>query len=391
MDTFVENNFPNLVSLIYEAALDHTRWQAFLDQLPAAFDGARGILRVCDNSATPPAALLFNCDPDYIRSYATYFHTLNPYSDEHARALAVGEVSFVSRFVPQADVEKSTYYHEWLRPQGITGNHLTCSLFRSLGTVATLGLAPHEASYRKDPYRYATRLRHLVPHMVRAVAVNHLLANVRRAEHALGSSLDALGAAAFVLEASGQLLHVNGLAEAMLRAADVIACKADGSLVAKNAADEPALEAAIHGAAAPGAQIGPPVRLTSRGTSALYLAWIMRMRDTQAAQCGTLRVLDGLDRQGSILVLVSRTDRKIEISADVLLAAFDLSLAEARLVAALAGGESPADYANRLGLSRNTVRNQMASIFDKTDTSRQAELVARVLATVGPFAGHGRH
>ena len=253
MDTFVENNFPNLVSLIYEAALDHTRWQAFLDQLPAAFDGARGILRVCDNSATPPAALLFNCDPDYIRSYATYFHTLNPYSDEHARALAVGEVSFVSRFVPQADVEKSTYYHEWLRPQGITGNHLTCSLFRSLGTVATLGLAPHEASYRKDPYRYATRLRHLVPHMVRAVAVNHLLANVRRAEHALGSSLDALGAAAFVLEASGQLLHVNGLAEAMLRAADVIACKADGSLVAKNAADEPALEAAIHGAAAPGA------------------------------------------------------------------------------------------------------------------------------------------
>jgi len=59
--------------------------------------------------------------------------------------------------------------------------------------------------------------------------------------------------------------------------------------------------------------------------------------------------------------------------------AFGLTPAEARLVALLAGGVSVTDAADRLGIVRETARNQLKSVFAKTGTHRQPELVSLVL------------
>ena len=54
----------------------------------------------------------------------------------------------------------------------------------------------------------------------------------------------------------------------------------------------------------------------------------------------------------------------------------------------LVAGQSVADCAEATGLSPYTVRNQLASVFSKTNTSRQSELVALVIRTLGqPFGG----
>jgi DNA-binding CsgD family transcriptional regulator/PAS domain-containing protein len=55
--------------------------------------------------------------------------------------------------------------------------------------------------------------------------------------------------------------------------------------------------------------------------------------------------------------------------------AFGLSPAEARLAAQIAGGRTLPDIAQTEGMSRETLRSRLKSIFDKTGTSRQAELV----------------
>lgn len=55
---------------------------------------------------------------------------------------------------------------------------------------------------------------------------------------------------------------------------------------------------------------------------------------------------------------------------------FDLTAAEARLALQLLDGGAPADIARRHGVSIATVRSQLASVFSKTRTGRQAELVA---------------
>jgi DNA-binding CsgD family transcriptional regulator len=55
--------------------------------------------------------------------------------------------------------------------------------------------------------------------------------------------------------------------------------------------------------------------------------------------------------------------------------AFDLTGAEALLAIHIADGGDLGGYAEARGVSRNTARNQLQAVFDKTGARRQAELV----------------
>ena len=65
--------------------------------------------------------------------------------------------------------------------------------------------------------------------------------------------------------------------------------------------------------------------------------------------------------------------------ATILAKAFRLTPAEAKLASVIARGASPEIAAGELKISRETVRNQLKSVFAKTDTHRQSELVALIL------------
>jgi DNA-binding CsgD family transcriptional regulator len=60
--------------------------------------------------------------------------------------------------------------------------------------------------------------------------------------------------------------------------------------------------------------------------------------------------------------------------------AFGFTPAEAALALDLADGLAAADCATLRGVSVHTVRSQLRSLFGKTGTSRQAELVTLILA-----------
>ena len=65
--------------------------------------------------------------------------------------------------------------------------------------------------------------------------------------------------------------------------------------------------------------------------------------------------------------------------AAILAKTFDLTPSEAKLACIIARGESPDIAARELKISRETARNQLKSVFAKTDTHRQSELVALLL------------
>jgi DNA-binding CsgD family transcriptional regulator len=66
----------------------------------------------------------------------------------------------------------------------------------------------------------------------------------------------------------------------------------------------------------------------------------------------------------------------LEPQPDVLQKLFGLTAAEARLAIQITRGETAADIARVTGVSIATIRSQLASVFSKTQTGRQAELVA---------------
>lgn len=83
---------------------------------------------------------------------------------------------------------------------------------------------------------------------------------------------------------------------------------------------------------------------------------------------------------GHVLCLVTALDRRRIATARQLMDLFGLTAAEARLTRGLTLGESLEDFAQAQGLKMPTVRSQLAAIFRKTHTDRQALLVSLIAA-----------
>jgi DNA-binding CsgD family transcriptional regulator len=65
--------------------------------------------------------------------------------------------------------------------------------------------------------------------------------------------------------------------------------------------------------------------------------------------------------------------------AAIIAKTFHLTPSEAKLACIIARGAPPDIAARELKISRETARNQLKSVFAKTDTHRQSELVALLL------------
>ena len=77
----------------------------------------------------------------------------------------------------------------------------------------------------------------------------------------------------------------------------------------------------------------------------------------------------------SIVALLDRENRTVA-NPQTLQRMFGLTSAETHLALRLAQGDAPLEIARNWRLSRTTIRSQLASLFAKTETRRQAELVA---------------
>jgi DNA-binding CsgD family transcriptional regulator len=87
---------------------------------------------------------------------------------------------------------------------------------------------------------------------------------------------------------------------------------------------------------------------------------------------------DNEGRSGSILFMCDvhfTSDLDLRPAATL----YGLTRAESRLLEALLSGETISGYARNCGITLNTVKGHLSQLFRKTQTSRQSELVLRVL------------
>lgn len=93
-----------------------------------------------------------------------------------------------------------------------------------------------------------------------------------------------------------------------------------------------------------------------------------------------------------VVVLVNDPEQQLLIDEHMLRTWYDLTPAEARVACLLAAGLSLEAIGTRLRVGANTVRTQLKSIFSKTDTCRQGELISLLLGnpTLGGIGQHSR-
>jgi DNA-binding CsgD family transcriptional regulator len=140
-------------------------------------------------------------------------------------------------------------------------------------------------------------------------------------------------------------------------------------LVSRDQDGSAALDRTLHALiwSSDGTSLQPPVVLR-REEGYPILAYASRLSGVVAdcfAPCQVIAVLADLEAR---VHLVERDLIKI----------FGLTPAEARLVNRLSSGDSIEEVAARSNISYETCRAQLKSIFHKTNTHRQAQLIARL-------------
>jgi len=151
----------------------------------------------------------------------------------------------------------------------------------------------------------------------------------------------------------------------------VLAISPEGRVVRANAAAEDLRRRGVVPARLPGRGPIPsraPARTSRHGRRYLWV----------------FRPLPGTAPAGEVEALVFVTEHRQAPPprVDWLRVRFGLSEAEAALTVALVDGSSLKEAAARRGVRESTVRSQLRSVFRKTNTRRQSELVAKVLRGV---------
>ncbi len=83
-----------------------------------------------------------------------------------------------------------------------------------------------------------------------------------------------------------------------------------------------------------------------------------------------------------VLVFLRRLGPRTHFSEPAIAKLLGLTLAEAKVIAALCHGTTVSQYAEQHGVSPHTVRNQIKSALSKSGAKRQAELVRRVMSSL---------
>lgn len=363
-----------LLEPLYDAASgQHAGWAIFLERLRIAMEGDVGVLALIGTNE-PSAEFIAQAglSDDMQRQYVERFVAIDPWPGAfRGSRLPFGRNGCSRDFVSMRDFERSEYYNESWRPDGDLFH--TCGGFfgvddAHVGMLAT----PRSRSRRAFSREHAALMDLVSPHVGRALHLWQRLTRAEAARRDLESAFDAIGDALLVLDAAGRILSANRAADTELAGGRRVASRG-GRLIAVSANEDAALQAAIRAAAAAlegtALSCAAPAVVHSSQASITIACFPLSMR----------RVVDmHAPSTARVLVAIGNRGKPPQGLARLLRLLYGLTPTEALLAEGLAGGEDLDDVAQRLRVTKGTARIHLRRVFLKTDTRRQAQLVALI-------------
>lgn len=292
--------------------------------------------------------------------------------------LPVGEV-FIDLMLPNhSEYIKSEAYQDFFRPsqaEHLLQVNLDRGTDRILSFIMRRGGGPTTAYTLEE----GNLLKILFPHLRQAALVWQRLASAKALENGFQNTLDALPFGVLLFDADCRLLSMNQVAEQKMQQNDGLALDTDGKLKGRT----PAMTNTLHRLLAKIAHMFDKVGLVADHTMVVKRPSGKRPFSLLAFPLGEKQV-SPWSRQPRIGLLLLDPEHSGELSESVMTNLFGLTSAEGRLMSSLVSGNSLKECAERFKVSEHTVRTQLKTLFQKTDTNRQADLV-RLGLTAGGF------
>lgn len=300
--------------------------------------------------------------------YQDYYGALVPRLSYTLR-LPVGETMACHELFDADHVQGSEFHNDFPHRFGFR-YAAGCRLLEEDGKSAVVGMqrpAQHEPSKMRERELIAAAR----PHLARAFRVRRTLGQAQDCAARRQAMLDRLTAAALLVDADGAVLEQNLAAERVLRANDGLVLR-HRRLAARIPAETTRLlhliKDAVAGAVRRGA--GGGACCLSRTDASFYAVMIAPVGVKMQSGCGT----------PAALVLIADPHQRPLTSEQTLRTLYGLTAAEARTARALLAGHEPREIADQLGVGLATVRTHLHHVYDKTGTSRQADLVRLLTA-----------
>jgi DNA-binding CsgD family transcriptional regulator/PAS domain-containing protein len=271
----------------------------------------------------------------------------------------------------QEGILKSRFFREWAIPQDLA--YAAGSILLREGAWATQLFVQRSSTHAPFSRDEMNMLNRLVPHMQRAMQMRARFTELQLGQDFLAGGLDLLAMPAIFFDEHSRVAYMNKRAHALLEKSALLQVE-HGHLVVKH----------LETARKLNYEIGNAIR-ASRGTADFNEVVLLPRDGLLPLMLMVAPVCVTGHARGAALLFVFDPDAVPSLTTARVRKLFGLTDAEARLAVSLSGGMTLDDIANERPVSLNTLKTQLKSIFAKTGTRRQAELISLLLASPAYF------
>lgn len=375
MTVLEAKRFSSLVGEIYDAAVDPAQRSSALEQI-ARFLGGSAVTILSRDAARLLIEIHqhYGMDARFRELYRDRYVELDPLLDSHLD-MPVDRTIGVTDVMPYSDFLASSFYREWMEPQGAV-DLATVTLERSdTRTTILQVMRGRSRGIVDNAMRECMRL--LAPHIQRARVMGR---QIRARSHTvadLAEVLDTLSTAICLFDADGRVVHANAPCRQMLAAGDLLMLVGDRIVARNTQADRifrSLFDAVADGGASP-ADHRKKIELMTSAGGQHYLAHAFSLTPQRCLQ---------RDAAATVMFL-QKASMVPQLATDAIAAAFRLTPSEMRVLMAIVELGGVPDIATKLGIAETTVKTHLGRLFEKTGAGRQADLVKIAAGFAAPF------
>ena len=379
-----EQSFHRFIDLVYEAAENPRQWRRFYEALQRALDvqsihmlgtdKRHGTLSYSDGANMPVEGEL---------AYMQHYRFMDPRVPVILQR-DVGEWTHCHEILDETAVARHPFYQEFLLPYDrryMSGTKLVDTpeatiIFATLSSAAQGPLSGEAQEF----------MNRLMPHLQRAcrIGLQHF---VYSTQALVGQLLvNKLRQPVILMTPGGEVMHTNEAGQELLRSTGLVAVEGGrlqlpqphhADLLRHCAEMEQAVKSSQADLQAPDGPVASIFRSLliaqdGRGERAETLYAFFSMLAPQ-------QMMGTFGLRPVVMLLFYHPASAPSIDSGLLYAVFGLTPAECRIATLLAEGHSLKRIADIQGTQHDTVRKQLRSIYQKTATNRQPELVRLLL------------
>jgi DNA-binding CsgD family transcriptional regulator/PAS domain-containing protein len=361
----------DLLPQLYEAASDPAQWSGFLESLSRRLNARVALLKSWSENSSGCALVHSGFAAQALQQYLDYYWSVDVLAKVVPQRgfTELCSVAPAEAFISDRELLGTEYANDFL---------LKFDLFRHcfahLGVGETSSVLSVVRGITERPFEDAEMqtLRFLAPHILQALRLGTQFQALKASTQQKQAALDQLEMGVVFLSPTRIVLSMNESAESILRDNDGLLLR-QGRLRAVFPDDDRKLQSLISNACKV---------VHARGTDpgGAMLMSRLRSRDQLKVIVGTACTqVAGLSSMPAAVVFIHDLARSMRPKAEILSSLYGLTPAECRIASLVLEGKSAEEITALLGITRNTLKTQMKSLFSKTEVRRQTDLVRKLM------------